>query len=182
MLILYALALLLCLVAIVLMIVFFIIRIYDNFVTDAPFVPIPDERLDMIVDSFHLLPDSVFYDLGCGNGKILIKVSQKYPRIKVVGVELGLFPYLIAKIKTRKYKNIEIRRENILETDINNATHIFIYLFPAIFQKLFPKIEKECKPETKVFSCDFEYKNKKPEKVIDLGNNRLGKKLFIYTI
>ncbi|HEY0221199.1 MAG TPA: hypothetical protein VGC58_03180, partial [Candidatus Paceibacterota bacterium] len=89
-------------------IVIFALQILDIFKVDAPFVPVPRGIMKEIVKNLDLKNDSILYDLGCGNGEVLIEAVREHPQIKAVGVELAFLPYLIAKFKTRKYKNIEI--------------------------------------------------------------------------
>ena len=163
-----------------------IVKMFGSFVTSAPFISLPKAKRDMLIDSFNFGPNSVFFDLGCGNGQILIKAVEKNPTLKAVGVELDLIPYFLAKFNTRNYKNIEIRRGNFLKTDLSEATHIFIYLFPKITDTLLGKMQKECRPGTNVISCDFPFTKIEPIKVIDLTSvgtkQTLGKKLFVYSI
>ena len=164
--------------------VFMIVQFISEFTTDAPFVPIPKEIEDKIIENLKLSPGSMLYDLGCGDGRILIKAVQKYPEIRAVGVEIAFFPFLLAKFYTRKYKNISIKRENIFKTDISSATHIFLYLYPAIVNRLFVRIKEQCKSGTRIVSCDFEIDGITPTEVVDLNNpnSKRGKKLFIYNI
>ena len=62
--------------------VFMIVQFISEFTTDAPFVPIPKEIEDKIIENLKLSPGSMLYDLGCGDGRILIKAVQKYPNKK----------------------------------------------------------------------------------------------------
>lgn len=163
---------------------FFLSEVIAIFTTDAPFVPIPNGVEDKIIEALKLGNDSVLYDLGCGDARILLKAVEKYPSIKAVGVEKSFFPYLLAKFYTRKYKNIEIKREDIFETNVSDATHIFIYLYPQIVEKLMSIFDKKCKKGTRIVSCDFEDKDRKPEERIGLGNNKTGrgKRLIVYIL
>ena len=153
------------------------------FTTDAPFVPVPNKTEDDIIKILELKTGSILYDLGCGDGRILIKAVEKHPEIKAVGVDVGFLPYLLAKFYTRNYKNIEVKREDIFKTDISPATHIFLYLYPKVINKLIINIRKQCKPNTRIVSCDFEFDNLPPTQTIELDTTSLrGKKLFVYSL
>ena len=154
------------------------------FTTDAPFVPVPKEIEDDILNTLELSPNSILYDLGCGDARILLRAVQKCPDIKAVGVDMGFIPYLLAKFKTRKHKNIQIKREDIFKTDISSATHIFLYLYPKVINKLIKNIQEQCKPGTRVISCDFELTETLPTQIIELNKTTSprGKKLFVYVI
>ena len=173
-----------CLVVLLFVLLFFLAQIISIFTADAPFVPIPREIEDKIIESLKLNEDSVLYDLGCGDGRVLKSAVEKYPNIKAVGIEIAFIPYLLARFKTRKNKNIEIRREDIFKTDIANATHIFTYLYPKVMEKLMPVLEKKCRSGTRIVSCDFEDKNRKPTEIIELSKNNSGrgKRLIIYSL
>ena len=165
-------------------IIFVIFQIMASFSTDAPFVPVPNGVEDYILESLHLDSNSVFYDLGCGDGRILIRAVKEHPEIKTVGVEVAFFPYLLAKFYTRNHHNIKIKRENIFATNLSDATHVYLYLYPEVMNKLLPIFRKKCKPGTRIVSCDFEFANYRPLEIIpiqDVGQKR-GKKLFVYTI
>ena len=178
------------LVILIIFILFFILEIIAAFTTDAPFVSIPDGIEDEIIRNLKLdsvgNSPTVLYDLGCGDARILIKAVWKHPNIKAVGIEKAYIPYLLAKFYTRNLHNIDIRREDIFTADISNATHIFVYLYPHIVTKLMPKIEKECRPGTRIVSCDFECTDRTPAEIIPLSPSlqtqkvTRGKKLFVY--
>lgn len=176
--------LILSLVFFVTFVVFIIMQFLAIFTTDAPFVPAPKEIGNDIINALELNSDSVLYDLGCGDGRILLKAAQKHPNIKAVGVDMGFIPYFLAKFKTRKYKNIQIKREDIFKTDISSATHIFLYLYPKVINELINNIRKQCKPGTKIVSCDFELENIPPTQIIELNKTASprGKRLFVYVV
>lgn len=152
------------------------------FTVDAPFVTIPDGIVEDIIRSLKLGPKSVLYDLGCGDARVLLTAIQTYPDIHAIGIEKAWWPYGLAKWKTRRYKNIIIRRDDIFTADISDATHIFLYLYPRVLTKLFPKIWTECKHGTIMASCDFECHGQRPKEIIELHStdSKRGKKLYIY--
>src|ERR1700733_512799 len=179
----YFFVLILCLIVCVLLVLFYVAQIVAAFTTDAPFVPIPQETVEKIIEHLKLTNDSVLYDLGCGDGRILKRAAEKYPSLKAVGIEIAFVPYLFAQWKTRKNKNIKIRRENIFTANVSDATHIFFYLFPEVPKKLLPILKTKCKPDTRIVSCDFEDKQSEQTEIIELNPlAKRGKKLIVYTI
>lgn len=170
----------------VVFILFVLAQFIAVFTTEAPFVPVPRKIENEIVSSLGLNSNSILFDLGCGDARILTKASLKCPEIKAVGVEIAFLPFLLAKFKTRSYENITIKREDIFKTDLKDATHVFLYLYPKVINQLIHNIKAECKPGTVIMSCDFELDNYEPSRVIDLQNinpnSRRGKKLFIYSV
>jgi 16S rRNA A1518/A1519 N6-dimethyltransferase RsmA/KsgA/DIM1 with predicted DNA glycosylase/AP lyase activity len=165
-------------------IVLALLKSLDLFSVDSPFVSTHSGVVDQIVQSLQLGGDSVLYDLGCGDGRIIARASELHPEMEAVGVEVGFIPYFTAKFLTRANKKIKIRRENIFEADISQATHIFLYLYPRVVNRLIDKIRTQCAPGTVIVSCDFEISSCTPIKVVALDNPGSDRcqKLFIYQL
>ncbi len=149
-----------------------------------PFIPVRKNVLDDIISSLKLSNQSVLYDLGCGDGRILFYASKIFPSIKSIGIERAPFPYLCAKaIKALSgSKEVSIVYGNMFKKDLSHATHIFMYLFPEVVDRLLPKFEKELKSGTRIVSCDFPFSKRQPNQVIELlaTKHQLNKKLYIY--
>ena len=160
-------------------------EIWAIFTTQAPFIPSPKRLENEIIETLKLPDGSVFYDLGCGNAKMLRKASDRYPGIKCVGIEMSFIPYFLSKFLSRNYPNIHIKMEDILSTDISDATHIYLYLLPKILNKTYFKIKNSCQSETMIFSCDFKFEDCEPIQSVQLTNptntNRENN-LYIYKI
>jgi len=154
----------------------------NSFFTDAPFVPVRKRVIEKIIDTLNLNKNSVLYDLGCGDGRVLIEAIKKR-NIKAVGVEKNITVYLWTKFITRK-TNIKIICKDIENISIADATHIYLYLFPKIMDKLIIKINNECKPGTRIVSCSFKFTNLDPDEIIDLPihNDKMCKRLYVYII
>ena len=153
--------------------------------TGAPYIEIPKEILSHIVQALELHDDSHAFDLGCGDGRVLLACHDQKPRATYVGIDNALLPVLTSKWKIGRIKpapNIKVIRENFFNSNLSEATHVFIYLFPALINKLLPKLERELRPGTRLVSCDYQFTNKKPIEIIDLkrGKGQLGKFLYIY--
>ncbi len=151
----------------------------------APFVPIPKEILQNIVNALALRPDDMFYDLGCGDGRVLDAALAAQPKIHCFGVEYDPWPAFLARWRLRKHiKNnlARIIRGDMFKQDFNQATVIYTYLFPEYMNKLLPKLQRELKPGSRLVSCDFFFANKEPLEIIDLNRpkNKLGRFIYIY--
>lgn len=175
-----------CLILLVLILFVFLgfFKITAILSTDAPFIPTPNYVIDEIIQNLHLTKHSVLYDLGCGDARIIKRVVELNSNVNAIGVEIAFLPYILAKFYTRKYKQIKIKRENIFKTNISDATHIFLYLYPKAVNKLIENIKKQCAQGTQIISCDFEIKSCKPLNIVDLKNkkSKICQKLFIYRI
>lgn len=157
--------------------------IYGHYKAQAPFVKTRDGIVDQIINLLELKNDSVLYDLGCGDGKILKAAITKYPTITCKGYEIAPVPRIWAKIKLRKYrKNVTILNEDLFKVDVREATHIYLYLYEKILTELKPIFDQQLKPGTRVVSCDFVFVDKEPVQIIDVSKDTLplGKKLYLY--
>ena len=150
----------------------------------APFISMPNKTLDEIVAALKLQPDSVLYDLGCGDGRILIAAQKRNPHTRSIGVDKNSLPAFLARHAVRKQGKageIKIRHENFFKTDLSEATHIYCYLFPKVMDDLLPKFERELKPGTRLVSCAFQFHTKEPVEIIYFkAKNRLVEKMFVY--
>ena len=165
----------------------FLINFYINIIRSflkptAPYVPVPSESLEKIAKNILVNENSLIYDLGSGDGRLLSYLNNFYKKGNYVGVERNLYPYIVSKFKCRKQKNIKFILEDFYKTNISKANILVLYLFPQVLDMLLPKFDKELSFGTIVYSVDFQFSNKKPEKSIYLGPNKTGRgeKLFVY--
>ncbi len=180
---LYIIGIFFALLVCILLFLYLLSEMVFSLITDAPFLNTPENVFDELIKTLDLKDNSVLYDLGCGDASVLRRISIVHPKVKMVGIEISFLPYFLACLKTRNNKSITIRRENIFNSDVKEATHIFTYLFPKGMEKLVPVLEKKCKPETIVVSCDFEDKNRKANEVVSINPfAKRGKRLIVYKL
>jgi len=111
-------------------------------------------------------------DLGSGWGTLVIATARKYPEQQVIGYELSWFPWLFSII--RKYSlglgNLTIYRSNFKHADLNNASVLFCYLFPAGMSALGEKLERELSTKTIIVSNTFALPSCLPIEIITLND------------
>ena len=108
------------------------------------------------------------YDLGCGDGRIVITAAKKYG-CKAIG-------YDIREERVKDSRNnvdannvgdlVTIEREDIFTLDLSKANVVTLYLLPSLNVKLIPQLEK-LKPGSRIVSHDFDMKGVKPDKVVE---------------
>jgi len=168
------------LVVLILFICFWFLLLRSLFST-APFVPIPKSILAQITNALAIPDTGVVYDLGCGDGRVLRYAAKVHPNAKFIGIEKNTIPYWLAKFRTRKYPQISILKQDFFQTDISNASSVYVYLFPSLMPRIFEKFQKELKPGTTVVSCDFRMHDKEPKEIIRTGRRiGLGGMILIY--
>ena len=127
-------------------------------VSCAPYVPSKPEVVQKMLEIADLKPNDVVYDLGCGDGRILIKAVEDFNVKKAIGYELDKQRYksTIKEIKRRNLQDrIEIINGNLFEADISDATVVTLYLTSWGNDRLKPKLSKETRPGTRVVSHSF---------------------------
>lgn len=152
-----------------------------------PFVTVPNSILGDIEKALDIKDNSVVYDLGCGDARVLSYLAKNNKNAKYIGIENGLFPAKLAKVLTwwnkRKGKgNVEILDQDFFMRDLKDATHIYVYLYPNVMDDLLPKFDRELSPGTRLVSTTFKFTSKKPTFEVDLHrkNYQLAKKLYVY--
>lgn len=148
---------------------------------NAPFVPAPDSIMNDLVNTISITESSVVFDLGSGDGKVLRALYEHTGVGSYVGVERGFVPYLLSRIKHRKIKSIGFKRQDFFETDLSGATIVVLYLFPELMNTLLPKLKKELKPGTVVYSIDFKFAAIDPNEVYSFDQTRKrGRNIYRY--
>jgi len=145
-----------------------------------PFVPTRKEALDLLLKMLDLREKDVFYDLGCGDGRVVIEVLKKFPVGKGVCVEVRR-DLLEEAIKRAKAERVDDRfipiHSDFFDVSLRDATVIYMYLLASVNEALKPKLLKELAPGTRVITLDFQIPGWKPVKVF---GNRSGWQSTIY--
>ena len=168
----------------ILAIIFLFFAIYSfgffSTLNSAPFVRISKNTIPKIIELLDIKDDSVVYDLGCGDGRVLLECYKYNPKAQYIGIERSTIPYILARIKTRGIDKIKILRGDFLKKDLSQATHLFLYLLPKTMDGLLPKLEKELASETKLISYNFSFLRKQPEKTIKFLNPKQKRSRLLY--
>jgi trans-aconitate methyltransferase len=153
------------------------------FKTKVPFISLSNQRIDEILNQIELKKGKLLYDLGCGDGRFLVKAYKKY-RIRGIGYEINFWAYLRAKVKTYKYrKDIKIYYKNFFKENLENADYVFIYLMPEVMEMVGQKLKKELQASTLIISCAFHIPNIKVDQVLDTSLNKKNRgKVFLYNL
>lgn len=135
---------------------------------DVPYVPTPQSVVDEMLSLAAVTKDDVVYDLGCGDGRIVITAAKKYGA-RGVGVDID--PDRIKEAnENAKVAGVSDRvkflEQDLFATDFKEASVVTLYLLPAINLKLRPKLLSELKPGTRIVSHAFDMGDWKPEKTV----------------
>lgn len=150
----------------------------------APFVPSPQHIVERMLEAAALKPGETVFDLGCGDGRVLVTAVEKF-RAKAVGVELSPKVAQMAKDNI-KYKGIQnsasVIEGNLLDVDLSNADVVTLYLLTESNSKLRPNLERYLKPGARVVSHDFEIRGWKPVRVEEVQAHRRAHRIYVYEV
>lgn len=138
--------------------VFFLLSEFFSLVIGAPYVPLSKKLVKRVLTFGELSSRDVLYDLGCGDGRVLISGIKNFGISEAIGYEIAPWPYLKSLFKVKRsglVKNIKISKTNCLRANLDKATIIYLYLFPSLVDKLAYKIAVEARPQTKILCVGF---------------------------
>lgn len=162
--------------------VFAINMMWHTLRTGLPYVSTPDWAIDWLVNNLHLSERDHVFELGCGDARVLAAIAKQFPKTKCVGIEIQLWPYLLAKWKTRTIPNVTIVHGNIYAHDLAAATVIYGFYITAFVQKLSTYLRQRLKTGTRVFSFGFSLNDWSPVQKIENPKKSTGSKLIEYRV
>jgi hypothetical protein len=140
-----------------------------------PFVPTTEETVEPMLQLANVRSDDLVYDLGCGDGRIVIAAAVKYG---ACGVGVDINPERIeegrAKAKAAGVDHlVRFERSDLFDVDIREATVVTMYLLPSMNMRLRPKLLADLKPGTRVVSHGFDMEDWKPDREIEANGDTL---------
>jgi len=149
----------------------------------APYYPTPDTIVEKMLQLGGLKAGEKMYDLGSGEGRIVIVAAQKF-HAEAVGVELDkdLCKQSAAKIlKLGLDKNAHIVNGDLLKQNYSSADLVTVYLLPdAVNDLVQPLLDKQLKKGARVVAKDFDFRNWTPEKVENIADDGEGRSHTLY--
>jgi ubiquinone/menaquinone biosynthesis C-methylase UbiE len=148
----------------------------------APFIASPQPIVDRMLDLAAIKPGELIFDLGCGDGRVLITAAQRY-KAKGVGVELSdkLVRMTNDNLKRLNLEHaVHIKQGSLLDMDLQTADVVILYLDTGANEMLRPKLEKQLKAGSRVVSHDFEVRGWKPAKVEKMKAYNRTHTIFLY--
>jgi SAM-dependent methyltransferase len=132
----------------------------------APFVPTPLPVVERMLELAKVTPGDVVYDLGSGDGRVVITAAQRYGA-RGVGIELN--PVWVRDARRIAEAlgvtdKVTFRIEDLFTTDLREATVVTLYLYPAMNRKLAPRLLAELRPGARIVSHEYGIGDWPPDK------------------
>ena len=148
----------------------------------APYYPTPLTIVEKMLDLGELKAGEKMFDLGSGDGRIVIMAAQKY-KADATGVEFvdDLYRQSMQKIRTLGLeKTARIIHGDIFKQDYSSADMITVYLLPASNNKLRPLLEQQLMKGTRIVSHDFPFRDWTPVKEVSIEDDGEGRSHTLY--
>lgn len=147
---------------------------------DVPFEPSPRHVVDQMLKLADVRKGDVVYDLGCGDGRIVIAAAQQFG---ARGVGIDIDPQRITESTENAraagvLDRVTFRNEDLFEANIADATVVTLFLWPEVNLKLRAKLWRDLKPGTRVVSYYWDMGDWAPEKEIEVD----GHAIYLWTI
>ncbi len=149
----------------------------------APFVPTPMDVAEKMLELAQVDSQDRVYDLGSGDGRIVILAAQKFGA-EAVGVEIDpeLYKQSSARIvELGLEKRAKILHEDMFDVNLRHATVVTLYLLTVVNEHLRPVLERQLRPGARIVSHDFQVPSWKPEKAVEVTDQKgISHKLYLY--
>ena len=147
---------------------------------DVVFLPTPQSIVKQMLELASVKPGDVVYDLGCGDGRVVITAAKQYG-VRAVGIDID--PERINQSMENAHKagvedRVSFRNEDLFQADISEATVVTLYLLHSLNLKLRPKLWRELKPGTRIVSYNFNMGDWPPEKKVGVMSGTI----YLWTI
>jgi SAM-dependent methyltransferase len=128
-----------------------------------PFIPTPQPVVEKMLELADIKQGDVVYDLGCGDGRIVVMAAVKYG-VKAVGFDID--PAQVREARANVQRNgvehlVTIQKADIFTLDLREASVVTLYLLPELNQRLRPQL-RQLKPGSRIVSHDFDLRGAKP--------------------
>lgn len=134
---------------------------------DVPYIPTTETAVKAMLELADVKRSDIVYDLGCGDGRIVIAAAKRYG---ARGVGIDIDPVLVREAKGNARqagveKLVEFREQDLFQANFREATVVTLFLLPTINKRLLPQLEA-LKPGTRIVSNTFEIGEWKPVREI----------------
>jgi len=150
-----------------------------------PYVPTPEKVVKAMLELAKAKEDDIVYDMGCGDGRIVITAVKEFNAKKAVCVEIN--DERIKETNSNIEKNgvvgrVSIVKGSFFEAPLSEASVLTMFLLPNVNEMLKPKLERELKPGTRIVSHEFEMREWIPKEVIKVEDGNMNHTVYLYII
>ncbi|MBD0269201.1 MAG: class I SAM-dependent methyltransferase [Cyanobacteria bacterium Co-bin8] len=151
---------------------------------DIAFIPTPADAIEAMLDLAQVTAADRLYDLGCGDGRLLIRAAQRCG-CRGVGIDIDLVQIEAAIASAQQAgvgDRIGFRQENLYASDFADATVVALYLLPHLNLRLRPRLLSQLRPGTRIVSHQFDMGDWQPDRVVRLEPSEEDSTLYLWIV
>ena len=151
---------------------------------DIAYIPTPYDAVDAMLELAQVGPEDVLYDLGCGDGRLLIRAAQRWG---TRGVGIDVDPARIQQARTHAQRArvgdlISLQQGNLYDSDVSTATVVALYLLPHLNVRLRPQLLQQLQSGARIVSHQFNMGDWEPDQVVTLIPSEEESTLYLWQI
>jgi hypothetical protein len=136
---------------------------------DVIYLPTPHEAVTAMLKLANVGPGDIVYDLGSGDGRILITAVKDFGATRGVGIDID--PAMVREgidnaERARVADRVRFLNQDLFGTDLHEATVVTLYLLPWLNRQLIPKLKAEMKPGSRIIAYRFDMGDWKPDQTL----------------
>jgi SAM-dependent methyltransferase len=148
---------------------------------NAPFITTPDFVVDKMIELGEVTESDLVYDLGCGDGRIVITAARQHG---CRGVGFDLNPERVAEAREKARQHgvehlVTIEQQDVFQLDLSQANVIMIYLLPWMLEKLTAQFDR-CPPGTRIVSHNYSIAGIESDKEVEVSEGRQDHYVIVY--
>ncbi len=152
---------------------------------DVRYVPTPPEVVAEMLNRAHVGKDDILYDLGCGDGRIVLTALEKFGAKKGVGIDID--PERIKECnenarKTTVRERVAFLQQDLFDTDFSEATVVTLYLLPKLNIRLRPALFRQLRPGDRIVSHAFDMEEWQPDKTVEVPGSDGGGTVYYWML
>jgi precorrin-6B methylase 2 len=150
----------------------------------APYVPTPQYIVERMLEAGRVTPDDVVYDLGSGDGRVVITAAQKFGA-RAVGVEGMPDLYRQSRLRIQALglaDRVQVVEDNVFHVDLSPATVVTMFFLTSSNARLKPNLERYLRPGARVVSNQFRISGWKTVEEVHVKRDSMDHAIFVYQI
>jgi SAM-dependent methyltransferase len=143
---------------------------WDDGPGEVPYVPTPPQVVEGMLKLGEVTSADVVYDLGCGDGRIVVMAAQKFGA-RGAGIDINPVRIKEAEENARQAgveKRVRFIEKNLFEADVREATLVTLYLLPGVNRRLRPILLRQLKTGSRIVSHAFDMEDWQPDKKVSI--------------
>jgi len=151
---------------------------------DIAYIPTPYDAVEAMLRLAQVGPQDVLYDLGCGDGRLLIEAARRWG---TQGVGIDIDPACIQLTRHNAQTVgvdhlITLQQSNLYECDITAATVVALYLLPHLNVRLLPRLLQQLRPGARIVSHQFDMGDWAPDEMLQLPQSEEESTIYVWYI